>query len=72
VLLVICAKPAVVRASPTNRSVVAGRHFWSLDEHLAATPVVIDIVRHEHLFMAMHWAMLQQEDTPVLKDDFPL
>ena len=69
-LLVIVAQTAVVRAAPFDRCVVMQGHFRFLDEHFAAAPVIIDVIRDEHSFGTVFRAALQQKHFVVLKDNF--
>ena len=69
VLLVVGAQAAVVRAAPLHRRVVALRHLRVLEEHLAAAPVVVDVVGHQHALGAVHRAVLQHQHAVVLEDD---
>jgi hypothetical protein len=69
VLLVIRAQPAVVRATPFHRRVVALRHLRRLDEHFPAAPVVVHIVSDQDALMTVFGAVLEHEDAIVLEDD---
>jgi hypothetical protein len=64
VLLVVRAEAAVVRTIPADGHVVVPGHLGGLDENFAATPVIIDIVRHEDALGSMDRAALEQVTLP--------
>ncbi len=70
VLLMVGAKSAVIRATPSYRGVVSRRHFRRFDKDFAAPPVIVHVVGQEDFFGSVSGAMLQQEDIPIFKDDF--
>jgi hypothetical protein len=71
VLLMIGAKPAVVRAAPADRRVERQRHLGRFDEDLTAPAVVLDVVRHQHPLEAVRRTPLEHEDRAVLEHDLP-
>src|SRR5581483_11446069 len=69
-LLMIRAEPAIVRAAPPHRSIETVGHLGSFEKHLAAAPVVIDVVGDEHALVAMDGTAFQEVDPVVLEDNF--
>src|SRR5258708_27781765 len=68
-LLVVGAQTAVIGAAPLYRGVVYQRHFRLLDEHLAASPVIINVIGDQHALSAMLRTALEEENLVVLEND---
>src|SRR5882762_8697905 len=66
------AQAAIVWTSPLHRRVVLQRHLRGLDEYLAATSVVVDVIGDQYPFAPVLHAMFQHVDFLVLEDDFGL
>jgi hypothetical protein len=69
-LLVIGAEAAIVGTTPFHGRVVDNRHFGTLDENLAATAVVVNIVSEKDALGTVIGAALEHEDSVVLENDF--
>lgn len=66
----IGTKTAIVGTAVLHGSVPAYRHLRGLDEHFAATPIIVDIIGYEHTIEAVLMAALQHVDSIVFKNDF--
>src|SRR5260221_2270448 len=68
-LLVIGAQAAVVGAAPLYRCVVYQWHFRLFDEHLAAPPVIVNVIGYQYTLSSILGTALEEENLVVLEND---
>src|SRR5215470_1269102 len=68
-LFVVGAQTTIVWAAPLDRGVVHHGHFRFLDEDLAASAVIVDVVGDEDAFRTVFGTPLEKKYPVVLKYD---